>query len=174
LSLVGRPLVTFDGLVVSFNAAALKILPDAENILFMIGKHDSTICVRPCRSGEKGAFHWCSYSGKREARKGTCKKFILRLMKFTAWSFDFRYKLLGSVAQNNGTKLLKFDLISAQKAPRKNVEDERFAAVKSEEWDGKFGVSFAEHEKAVTMPIFGEDTTIIIGGNSDGNNDGEV
>lgn len=168
MSPAGQPLVTFDGLVVSFNAAALKVLSEAESILFMIKKHDQSLCVRPCRNGEKAAFRWCSYSGKREARKGTCKKYILRLMKFMSWSFNFKYKLIGTLVQNNGTKLLKFNLSSALVAPRKNTEDEKFAGITLEEWDGTFGVSLREHEKAVTMPLFLEDATIIISGNDDG------
>ena len=170
MSLFGQPLVTFDGLSVFFNAASLQMLPEAESILFMIGRHDRTICANPCRNGEKAAFRWSSYSGRREARKGTCKGFILRLMKFTGWSFDFKYKLLGSVVQNNGSLLLKFDINSAIKTPRKNIETEKLrkALIQSEEWNGAFGVSLAEHEKAVTMPTFPEDATIIIGGDKEG------
>ncbi len=174
--LAGQPLVIFDGFAVSFSAASLKLLPETESILFMIGRHNRTVCAYPCKNGIKAAFRWCGYSGKREARKGTCREFILRLMEFASWSFDYKYKLLGSVVQNNGTLLLKFDIQSAQKTPRINIEDEmlrkKTAVIQPECLNGVFGVSLAEHEKAVSMPTFTEDTTIIIGGNNDGETDG--
>ena len=168
----GKPVVTFDGFVVSFNAASLKILPEAQSILFMVNRHDNTLCASPCKNGEKSAFRWCGYDNKKMSRQGTCIEFILRLMKFTSWTFDYRYRMLGSVAEADGGLLLKFQLGSARKFPRKNTEDEklrkRTAQINPEGWDNGFGISLAEHEKEVNMPVFNEDTTIIIGDDKDG------
>jgi len=167
VSQAGMPVVIFDGFVVSFNAASLKNLPETQSILFMINRRDSTLCARPCRNGEKAGYRWCSYGKKREPRHCTCKEFVLRLMKFTGWTFDYKYKLLGSVAEGDGELLLKFQIGSAMKSPRKNVEDEKLkdatALISPEGWDNGFGLSLAEHEKEVNMPVFQENTTIIIG-----------
>ena len=93
-------------------------------------------------------------------------------MKFTAWTFDYKYKLLGSVVKSDGVLLIKFDLASAQKSPRKNTEDEKLRGraelINPEGWETGFGVSLAEHEKTVDMPTFQENTTIIIGADKEG------
>lgn len=167
MSQAGRPLVVFNGFTISFNAASLKILPEAESILFMVNRKENALCVRPCRNGEKGAFRWCGYGNKRGVRQGTCKEFVLRLMKVTAWTFDYKYKLMGSLVKNDGVLLLKFDLTAAQKFPRKNIEDEKLRKLtghmQSDGWNEGFGSSLPEYEKDVTMPIFQADATIIIG-----------
>jgi len=172
ISQAGMPVVTFDGFVVSFNAASLKIIPDTESILFMINRRDNTLCTHPCKNGEKCSFRWCSYGKKRQPRHGKCDEFVLRLMKFTGWTFDYKYKLLGSVVKSEGVTLLKFDIVSAQKFARKNVEDEKLrqgtARINPEGWDDGFGLSLAEHEKEVNMPVFQENTTIIIDADKEG------
>ena len=88
VSQAGMPVVIFDGLVVSFNAASIKNMPDTESVLFMINRRDNSLCARPCRNGEKAGFRWCGYGNKRESRHGKCTEFVLRLMKFTGWTFD--------------------------------------------------------------------------------------
>ena len=96
-------------------------------------------------------------------------------MEFAGWSFDYRYKLLGSTVENNGVLTLKFDIKSELKFPRKNVEDaqlrKRKVPIRPEEWSDSFGPSLAEYERDVNMPLFTEDTTIIIDDKKDGDKD---
>ncbi|MDR2978268.1 MAG: hypothetical protein LBU56_02460 [Rickettsiales bacterium] len=173
VSQADKSCVTFNGLVVSFNAASLKILLETESILFMINRRDNSLCVRPCRNGEKSAFRWCTYGKKRKPRQGACEEFVLRLMKLTSWTFDYRYKLLGSVVTNNGINMIKFNLDLAKKFPRKNVEDERLNIRAKRDYleegnNGAFGLSLAEYEKEISVPTFQEDATIIVGADKDG------
>lgn len=155
---INEPTITFNGNKVYVNAACIKRLPEVERIQILINEDERNLVVRPSNEDEKESFVWCTRGTKRAPKQVTGKEFMAKLLAFTGWNPDNRYKLLGKIFRTGQEVLFIFNLDSKLMFPRAQTADGKIITstkpVFSIEWEKPFGPTFAEHRKQMESRVF--------------------
>lgn len=157
---INEPSVTICDCKISINNACLKRAPSVTYVQALINQDTRKFVIRPCNEDERDSFCWCT--SRRKPRYITCKGFYVMLIRLLGWNPDYRYKLLGKMIRSNNETLFVFDLNSPEIYRRNIVTDatgktkvrSSRAPLYPEGWENQFGMSVAEHQKAVQINIF--------------------
>lgn len=156
---ISEPSITFSGYKLSVNTACLKKLPNEAYIHFLVNSKTRKMIIKPCGEDEKDSLRWrLSKEDKIIPRRVSCKFFFEKLAALMKWNNDLRYKLLGTLIESSGEKIILFDLTAAEAFTRR-IKDNETQAFKNapefpEEWDDQFGVTVEEHLKSAKINIF--------------------
>ena len=163
---INEPTITFNGNKVYVNSACIKRLPEVERIQILINEEERTLVVRPSNEDEKESFVWCSRGAKRSPKQVIGKEFMAKLLAFTGWNPDNRYKLLGKIFRTGNEVLFIFKLDSKLTFPRKQTDDGKIKTsrtpVYSIEWEKPFGPDFLEHRRQMESRVFKGYTVISV------------
>lgn len=163
---INEPTITFNGTKISVNMACIKRLPEVEHIQILINESKRNLVVRPSSEDEKESFIWCTRGAKRSPKQVTGKEFMAKLLAFTGWNPDNRYKLLGKIFRTGNEVLFIFNLDSKLMFPRTKTEDGKIKTARtpvySIAWEKPFGPTFEEHRIQMESRVFKGYTVISV------------
>ena len=105
------PTVSFSGGKVKFNTACLKKFEDVEYVELLFNAVKKCLAIRPCDKSNPNAIQWGVFrKSKWQVRPKTCKGFSKSLFEMMEWNEKDGYKLFGNFHEEDGQKLLVFEL----------------------------------------------------------------
>lgn len=153
---IAEPSITFCDYKVSVNQACLNKLPNVEYVQMLVNSATKTLALRPCNEFDRDSFPWAT--AKRKPKSTTCKVLFVLLIRLMGWNPDYRYKMLGKLVHSNGEWLYVFDLTAFEVFQRTVLDDGKVKASRKGilpgEWEGQFGLPFAEHQKTLKINTF--------------------
>ncbi len=169
LSQTNMPVICFDGIRLSVNAACLRKMPDVNYIQFLVNPSEQKLILRPCGEDDRDSFRWCNIkNNKRTPRKIICRMFTAKLADLMGWSMDKSYRIMGTVFKTDSEYLMLFDLKSAEAFWRMIKQGETKSTLRKnffpEEWRDCFGLTIKEHEKSIKVNLFDDYTVFRLNG----------
>lgn len=169
LTQTDMPVICFDGIRLSVNAACLRKMPNVNYIQFLVNPPEKKLVLRPCGENDKDSFRWCnSKNNKRTPRKIICRMFTAKLADLMGWSMDKTYRIMGTAFKTDSEHLMLFDLKSAKEFCLKAKQCDTKSTVRKyflpEEWRDCFGLTVKEHEKSIMVNLFDDYTVFRVNG----------
>ena len=158
-----EPAFTVNGKTITANAAAVRILNDADYVKILINREDKILAFKPCSEIELHGYNWVkTKDGKRYPKHRTGLPFVLSLCKMMDWDPDCRYRALGKRMYSKGEALLAFDLEGAQSFHRKVTGDKVNRSVLPHDWNGSFGPKYGEYKRTLQFNTFSGFTVLSV------------
>jgi len=155
-----EPQFTFNKGKAHINSAGLKLFPDKEYIQILIDKVAKIMIIKPLAEKAKDSFRW-SAGRKRQPRHMRCVPLYCMVYQLMGWNLNARYRITGFKQEYGNTTVLFFKLQDAVCYIKEDAVDENGSPVIHElfpkEWEMKFGIAEAEHEKADVLRVYEED-----------------
>lgn len=144
----------------SFNAAAIKGLPDVEYIRFEIDEVRKYLVAIASNQDDKNAVRWCTVKeGKRWPRIFSRSSFCELISALTGWDRSYNYKLIGYKIRAKGSPAYLFDLNAPErskpeKRKRKKVEGDYLKSERpfaAEQEEAVNGMTFEEAQRRAEL-----------------------
>ena len=121
----GKPTMTIAKGRVRFNTNCLRKFEDVEYVELLLNPVDKCIAVRPCDRDNPNAIRWGRLKdSKWVVTSKSCSGFAGPLFNIMSWKVDCGYKLYGQFLEQNGDKLLVFDLSDPEITRFEEIEKE--------------------------------------------------
>ena len=150
-----EPSISMQDNKIGFNTAAIRKMPDADYVQFLINSDTRTLVIMPCSENTPDSLMWCSTSkGKRKPRHVSGRFFFLKLTALMEWNPDNRYKILGKMIRSNGQNLFVFKLDDVEQYKREKTSGKstRTPSYPSD-WQNQFGVPYEEHKASLQINL---------------------
>lgn len=106
-----KPTMSISRGQVRFSTYCLKKFEDVEYVELLFNSVEKCIAVRPCEKDSPNAIRWGRLKDSRWiVQPKSCSGFISPLCHIMSWSADCGYKLFGQYLENDGERLIVFEL----------------------------------------------------------------
>ncbi len=106
-----KPTMSISRGQVRFSTYCLKKFEDVEYVELLFNSVEKCIAVRPCEKDNPNAIRWGRLKDSRwVVQPKSCSGFIGPLCHIMSWGADCGYKLFGQYLEQDGDRLLVFDL----------------------------------------------------------------
>ena len=167
---IQEPTLTVNVDKIGVNAACVRLMPDVEYVQILVNRAEKKLLLKPCSEIEITGYRWGkNKGGKRYPTQRTGEPFVLTLCKIMDWNPDYRYKVLGRLVRTKGDMVVAFDLTESQCFPKTITKDGKKVssrrALFAEQWNGKFGPTYAESRGTLQVDTLAGYTVFSIKGN---------
>ena len=152
-STLRNPAMTISNGKLRFNTACLQKFENVEYVELLLNSVNRSIAIRPCSKDNPNAIRWGRLkAGRWCATSVGCKGLARTLFDIMDWEREIRYRFRGEFIENDGNKLMLFELdepemIKVEKIvlPPKTAEESEGKAISKAiyifppEWAGTFG-----------------------------------
>ena len=152
-STLRNPAMTISNGKLRFNTACLQKFENVEYVELLLNSVNRSIAIRPCSKDNPNAIRWGRLkAGRWCATSVGCKGLARTLFDIMDWEREIRYRFRGEFIENDGDKLMLFELdepemIKVEKIvlPPKTAEESEGKAISKAiyifppEWAGTFG-----------------------------------
>lgn len=168
-----EPTISFYNCQLYVNMVCIKKLPEIDYVQFLINKTKNQLALLPCKEDDRDAFLWRTINrknGKRQPKYITAQIFSAMLFEHMGWNIHARYKLMGKVKMSKGVKLIVFELGAYRAFAKSTAYKDNSASNYGyfpNDWKGRFGMPFKEHNQTLEIATFKTYATINISGNDE-------
>ena len=156
-----RPTITFDQNVFKFSAKCIQKLGEKNTVELLVNPITQKLAIRPTTGDNKNGFQISKLSnGKYCPREIHAAAFVSTLFSLLGWNTEYRYRIIGTLLEQDGEIAYVFDAENAQayfKTSQIAVGGEdlgqrvrRMRAI-PEEWTTSFGKEFYLHEQPLSV-----------------------
>lgn len=146
-----EPSVTIWENRIKFNMACLRRFPGVTHIQILIHPEQKRLIIRPCEADAADSLRWAKGGGESEMknRELLCKIFAAKVFDLMGWKSEYRYKILGKPAVNNGEVLFLFQLADFELF----TGGKKSKAFLPESWREYFGTPVEQHEQKYKVDL---------------------
>ena len=163
-SIAGKPTVTIKRREITFGMACIKLMGNFLHVLPMVSRGRKRLAVIPLAEEEASSIQWARVSGERCVnRTATAEGFLGDIFSLMDWNPEYKYKVVGHIANSPRGIILVFDLEEALVYPgsiTESIDRKTGRTVKRPDiiypWNGKaeIGLSYADYMNGHQMNIF--------------------
>ena len=153
-----EPSISMQDNKIGFNMAALRKMPDAEFVQFLVNSDTKQLVIVPCEESAPECLLWCSKGGgKRKPRHVSGRFFFLKITELMGWNPNNRFKILGKFIRSNGKNIFLFNLEDAEQYKREKVDGNKIKTTRTpiypSDWKNHFGVPYEEHKASLQINL---------------------